>query len=92
LKLNWQAIRNNNEFSQGQTATEANFNATNQLIPILGYNPFSFSNPIDNNGNLVTDSSLLWNTKWEDVLLRNNVPRINHSLSLSGGVKKVIIP
>ena len=88
LKLNWQAIRNNNEFSLGQTATEANSNATNQLIPILGYNPFSSSNPINSNGNLEAGSSLLWNTKWEDVLLRNNVPRMNNSLSLSGGGEK----
>lgn len=88
LKLNWQAIRNNNEFSLGQIATEANSNATNQLIPILGYNPFSSSNPINSNGNLEAGSSLLWNTKWEDVLLRNNVPRMNNSLSLSGGGEK----
>ncbi|WP_272149899.1 SusC/RagA family TonB-linked outer membrane protein [Tenacibaculum aiptasiae] len=85
LKLTWQAIRNNNQYGLGQSATDAANNATNQLIPTLGYNPFSTANPIDNNGNLVAGSQLLWDTKWEDVILRDNVSRINHSLSVTGG-------
>ena len=85
MKLSWQAIRNNNQYTLGQTSAVAATNASNQLIPTLGYNPFSVNNPIDNSGNLVGGANLLWNTKWEDVLLRENVQRVNHSLNVSGG-------
>lgn len=85
LKLNWQAIRNNNIYQLGQTPTLAAQNATNQLIPTLGYNPFSVTNPINTNGELVSGANLLWNTTWRDVVLRSNVPRVNHNISISGG-------
>lgn len=85
LKLNWQAIRNNNIYQLGESPTLAAQNATNQLIPTLGYNPFSVPNPIDVNGNLVSGANLLWNTSWEDVVLRRDVPRVNHTISVSGG-------
>ncbi|XRE44025.1 Outer membrane TonB-dependent transporter, utilization system for glycans and polysaccharides (PUL), SusC family [Tenacibaculum discolor] len=88
LKLNWQAIKNNNQYGLGQSPADAASNASIQLIPSLGYNPFSTTNPIDNSGNLVAGSKLLWNTQWEDVVLRENVQRINHSLSVSGGSEK----
>lgn len=85
LKLNWQAIRNNNIYQFGQTPTLASQNATNQLIPTLGYNPYSVTNPIGTNGELVSGANLLWNTSWEETLLRKNVARVNHTLSISGG-------
>ncbi|TXG38794.1 SusC/RagA family TonB-linked outer membrane protein [Seonamhaeicola maritimus] len=88
LKLNWEAIKNTNQYENGQTASVAAQNATNQLIDYVGYNPFSVSNPIDANGNLVPGANLLWNTDWEDVLLRDDVLRVNHNVSLSGGDSK----
>lgn len=85
LKLNWEAIRNNNIYTLGQTPTQAAANATNQLIPTLGYNPYNVANPIDVTGQLVSGASLQWNTSWEDTILRKNVSRVNHTMSISGG-------
>lgn len=85
LKIYWQALRNNNIYQFGQTPTEASQNATNQLIPTLGYNPYSVTNPVDTNGQLVSGANLLWNTSWENTILRKNVSRTNHTLSVSGG-------
>ncbi len=85
LKLNWQAIRNNNIYQLDQSPTDAALNATNQLIPTLGYNPYSVANPIDINGQLVAGANLLWNTTWQDVVLRDNVSRVNHNISITGG-------
>lgn len=88
LKLTWQAIRNNNQYTLGQSAGDAAQNATNSLIGNLGYNPYNVANPIDTNGNLVSGAQKLWETDWEDLLIRNDVPRINHNLSVSGGSEK----
>ncbi|WP_456438635.1 SusC/RagA family TonB-linked outer membrane protein [Psychroserpens sp.] len=88
LKLSWQAIRNNNQYTLGQNASVAGLNASNQLIGNLGYNPYNVANPIDANGNLVPGANLLWETDWEDELIREDVPRINHNLSISGGSDK----
>ncbi|MDT7832235.1 TonB-dependent receptor [Flavobacteriaceae bacterium S356] len=85
LKLNWEAIKNNNIYQFGQTPTLAAQNATNQLIPTLGYNPYSVTNPIGTDGQLVSGANLLWNTSWEETILRKNVSRVNHTLSVSGG-------
>ncbi|WP_179020881.1 SusC/RagA family TonB-linked outer membrane protein [Winogradskyella forsetii] len=88
LRLSWQAIRNNNQYQGGQSAAEAGANASSQLIGNLGYNPYSVAAPIDANGNLVEGADLLWETDWEDLLIRENVPRVNHNLSISGGSDK----
>lgn len=85
LKIYWQALRNNNIYQFGQSSTDASQNATNQLIPTLGYNPYSVTNPIDTNGQLVSGANLLWNTSWERTILRENVSRANHTMSVSGG-------
>ena len=68
LKLNWEALKNTNQYVNNQSPTDAAQNATNQLIDYVGYNPYSVSNPIDVNGNLVAGANLLWETDWEDVL------------------------
>ncbi|MFC0603896.1 SusC/RagA family TonB-linked outer membrane protein [Winogradskyella pulchriflava] len=85
LKLMWTALRNDNLYNSGQTSGEASTNATNNLIPTLGYNPYSVNNPIGADGNLVQGADLLWTTDWEDVVLRENVPRVNHNINISGG-------
>ncbi|WP_165454390.1 SusC/RagA family TonB-linked outer membrane protein [Hyunsoonleella pacifica] len=85
LKLLWTSLRNDNLYGLGQSDAEASANASAALIPTIGYNPYSVNTPIDANGNLVAGANLLWNTSWEDVTLRRDVPRINHNLSVSGG-------
>ncbi|WP_422105983.1 SusC/RagA family TonB-linked outer membrane protein [Winogradskyella sp.] len=85
LRLMWTALRNDNLYNQGQSPTEAANNATTGLIPTLGYNPYSETNPIGPDGNLVAGANLLWETNWEDAVIRENVPRINHNINISGG-------
>lgn len=88
LKLTWQALKNTNQYENGQTASEAAQSATNGLIDYLGYNPYSVTNPIDTNGNLVASANLLWDSNWEEEVIRNDYLRVNHNLSISGGSEK----
>ncbi|NMH87677.1 SusC/RagA family TonB-linked outer membrane protein [Flavivirga algicola] len=88
LKLTWQALRNTNQYENGETATLAAQNATNGLVDYLGYNPYSVANPIDTNGNLVAGANLLWNSNWEEEVIREDYLRVNHNLSISGGGDK----
>ena len=85
LKLTWQALKNTNQYENGQTATDAAQNATNGLVDYLGYNPYSATSPIDVNGNLVAGANLLWNSNWEDEVIREDYLRVNHNISVSGG-------
>ena len=88
IRSSWQALRNTNQFVNGQSAAEAGANASSGLIAYLGgYNPYDVANPIDENGNLVAGANLLWDTDWEDVIFNDNANRINHNLSLTGGSK-----
>ncbi|GGD20799.1 SusC/RagA family TonB-linked outer membrane protein [Hyunsoonleella pacifica] len=88
LKLVWTGLRNDNIYNLGQNPQEASTNASASVIPTLGYNPFGVSNPIDTDGNVVSGANLLWDTDWEETVLRKDVPRINHTLSVSGGSEK----
>ncbi len=88
LKLMWTSLRNDNLYGSGLSPADAAANASNGLIPFIGYNPYGVATPIDTNGNLVSGANLLWNTSWEDEVLRKDVPRINHTLSVSGGGEK----
>lgn len=87
LKLMWQALRNDNLYNQGQLPADAASNATNALIPTLGYNPYNVTNPIGTDGNLVSGADLLWETDWQDAVLREDVPRVNHNVNVSGGTE-----
>jgi len=88
LKLTWQALKNTDQYENGSSETDAALNATNGLIDHLGYNPYSVSNPIDTDGNLVSGANLLWDTSWEDEVIVENYLRTNHNFSLSGGSDK----
>ncbi len=85
----WEAIKNVNQYVNGQTPADAGQNASNSLISSLGYNPYGpgVPNPVDANGNLVTTDKL-WETDWEDALINNAAFRVENSLSLSGGNEK----
>ncbi|WP_299366309.1 TonB-dependent receptor [Winogradskyella sp.] len=85
LELLWSAARNRNVYEFGQSPELAAQNASNGLIGLIGYNPYDVSNPVGVDGNLVDGANLKFSTDWEDVLLRRNVPRVNHNLSVQGG-------
>ncbi len=80
----WEALKNNNQYNLGQSAADAALNASNGLVDYFGYNPYNVTNPVDTEGNL-TSSPKLWDTNWEDEIIRNDALRVNHNLSLSGG-------
>ena len=84
FRYTWEAMRNTNQYVLGQAPAAANLNASNNLIDRLGYNPYNISNPVDTNGNLVTTNKL-WETNWEDEVIRRDALRVNHNISLSGG-------
>jgi TonB-linked SusC/RagA family outer membrane protein len=87
FRYTWEAMRNSNQYVLGQSASVAAQNATSGLIDRLGYNPYNNANPVDVNGNLVTTNKL-WETNWEDEIIRKDALRVNHNVSLSGGSER----
>lgn len=85
LKLTWRALKNTNQYINGQSEIEAAANASSGLIDYLGYNPYSVSNPIDENGNLVAGANLLWQSNWENEVIRKDYLRVNHNVNVTGG-------
>ena len=84
MELSWEAIRNVNQYNNGQTPAVAGQNASNSLVPALGYNPYKAAVPVDANGKLVTTDKY-WNTNWEDALLNNSAIRKENSIAINGG-------
>ena len=87
FKYTWEALKNENQYNLGQDATTAALNATNGLVDRFGYNPYNVTNPVDVNGNL-TNSAKLWDTNWEDEVIRRDALRVNHNVNLTGGDDK----
>lgn len=88
MKYSWQAIRNNEQYTNGLDAATAGVNASNSLISTLGYNPYSVNNPIDANGNLLSGANLLWDTDWEKEILNKAAFKHEHRFTLQGGSDK----
>ena len=80
----WEALRNSNQYVGGQDPVSAGQDASDDLVTTLGYNPYGIPNPVDANGNLVSNNKL-WNTDWADLLFNRAALRMEHSLSVSGG-------
>jgi len=87
FKYTWEAIKNSNQYGLGQSASNAALNASNSLVDRFGYNPYNVANPVDANGNLTT-SPKLWDTNWEEEVIRRDALRVNHNVNLSGGDDK----
>ncbi len=85
MQLAWEALK-----FEGEELQEPNPGqyASDNLIGNLKYNPYGVANPIDANGNLVSGTSLLWETDWESELSRDKAMRQDYSLSFSGGNEK----
>ena len=85
MRYSWEAERNKNLYVSGQSATDAGINASQSLISNLGYNPYNVAQPVDQNGNLVAGATSLWETDWEDAMLRSAAQRNEYTVSISGG-------
>ncbi len=84
MRYAWEAARNAN-LENGQDAVTAGQNAATNLIPNLGYNPYDVSQPVDAQGNLVDGANLLWETNWQDEMLRDAAIRQEYGVNYSGG-------
>lgn len=84
MQLNWEAMRNTNQYINGQAPALAGTNASNALVTRLGYNPYTAATPVDANGNLVTTEKK-WDTNWANLILDNSAVRTEHTLALSAG-------
>ncbi|MEP0214077.1 MAG: TonB-dependent receptor [Cellulophaga sp.] len=85
MRYSWEAERNKNIYVSGQSAADAGINASQSLISNLGYNPYNVAQPVDQNGNLVAGAASLWETDWEDAMLRSAAQRNEYTVSISGG-------
>ncbi|HET7896562.1 MAG TPA: TonB-dependent receptor plug domain-containing protein, partial [Flavisolibacter sp.] len=88
----WEATRNAFQYGQGQSATQAGINASNQLTDAnhLVYNAYNVAGNqlVDPaTGKLNPNASLLWNDSWEKALFRT-ASRQNANVSVSGGSDK----
>ncbi|WP_372755458.1 SusC/RagA family TonB-linked outer membrane protein [Mariniflexile sp.] len=80
----WEAMRNAAQYEDGLSSANAATYASNNLIPILGYNPYGIANPVGTDGKLVSTTKL-WDTDWENLLFNDAATRQEHSISVSGG-------
>ncbi|WP_339918650.1 TonB-dependent receptor [uncultured Flavobacterium sp.] len=84
MQLNWEALKNTNQYVSLQTPAVAGANASTALVPRLGYNPYTAATPVDANGNLTTTNKK-WDTDWADLMLNNSAVRTEHTLSIAAG-------
>ncbi|MEC5393786.1 SusC/RagA family TonB-linked outer membrane protein [Bergeyella sp. RCAD1439] len=85
LNYTWESLRNTYVANNGYSRAEAGVKASNEVIPLLQYNPYNVTTPVDANGNLVPGASLLWNTDWAKHLLNRSAERQETSATVSGG-------
>ena len=88
MRYSWEAMRNSSQYVNGNDRITAGEIASNNLITELGYNPYSVSNPIDANGNVVAGANLMWDTDWANALIRPSGSRTEHGVTLTGGSEK----
>ena len=82
----WEAYRNNEQYENNLSPTDAAIKASSFLTSDLKYNPYGVPEPVDNDGNLVGNAK--WNTDWKDAILRSSALKKQHGISLSGGNEK----
>lgn len=90
MELSWEAIRNMQQYVNGETAADAAQIATDELISnYLMYNPYgpAYPNPVGTDGRLLTTQKL-WDTDWSSVIQNNKAKRQEYSMTVSGGSEK----
>lgn len=88
FQLYWEALRNGYQ-SNLISAQQAGQMATDNLINVLGINPYgtNYSKPVGTDGKLLAGAKPLWNDNWADVLQRV-ASRNQVDLDFSGGSEK----
>jgi len=85
MRYAWEAERNSLVYVDGVDPSTAGAQAAESIIPNLGYNPYDVAQPVNANGNIAEGANLLWETDWQDEMLRDVSLRNEHGLSVSGG-------
>ncbi len=88
FELYWEALRNKG-LTNGLNADLAANSASQNLVKVLGINPYGpdFPKPVEPNGKLDADARPLWNDSWADEMTRTG-KRTEAELSFSGGNEK----
>lgn len=84
MRYGWEALRNT-YVDLGEDPASAGQTASQELMRSLGYNPYDIAQPVDAQGNIVPGANLLWETDWEDAILRDAAIRKEYGVNLSGG-------
>ena len=82
-EYSWEALRNG-YIDSGADLASANQLATDNLVPNLGYNPYSNVNPVGIDGKLLSTDKK-WDTNWSDDLINNSATRQEYALNVAGG-------
>lgn len=89
FKLYWEALRNQEFYGNGKTAENAAIYASNNIVSLLGINPYgsNYPQPIGLDGNIVAGATPLWNDNWTDEYTQD-ASRSEAQVSISGGGEK----
>ncbi len=85
MKYTWQAIKNNQLYTNGATDIVASQYATDNIISLLGYNPYGVNKPIGIDGKVVNGANLLWDTDWRKYLIDDFAFKQESRFNITGG-------
>ncbi len=80
----WRGLYNQAIIHDGKTNAEAIDIAHDKVEGIVGFNPFSSDNPLDDSGQLISGTNVLTNTDWRDQVYKTGITQ-NYNLSISSG-------
>lgn len=89
FKLYWEALRNQQLYSNGASAADAASYASSRLVSTLGINPYGskYPQPVGLDGNIVAGATPLWNDNWSDEYTQS-AHRTEAQINISGGTDK----
>ena len=79
----WEASRNRELYENNNSPEVAASLASNNLVSLLGYNPYGIEEPVNSQGELIAIPA--WNTDWKKVIINDKAYKKQHGLSVSGG-------
>jgi TonB-linked SusC/RagA family outer membrane protein len=88
MELAWEAVKNTNQYVNGETAADAAQMASDNLINSwLSYNPYGVDNPVGADGRLVSTNKV-WDTDWRSHIQNDRAARRDYAFNVSGGTDK----
>ncbi|MFC2109896.1 SusC/RagA family TonB-linked outer membrane protein [Bacteroidota bacterium] len=74
----------NEALLDGETISQAQTYAHEEVKDVVGYNPFGVDTPLDNTGKLIPGTQILTNTDWRDEIYKIGFIK-THNINISGG-------